>query len=131
MEDKSFIAAINSIINDTKENTKVHITFNNLLPNEIKLASLVEITIFRIIQESITNSIRHGQADQIDINIKQDNHTLQLNITDNGIGCTNIKKGYGIQGIRERIETLHGSTEFSSSQGKGFKTKISIPYGGE
>jgi signal transduction histidine kinase len=126
MEDKSFFASILSIINDTMENTKVHITLNNLLPQDLKLSSNIEIALFRVIQESITNSIRHGQAGEIQIDIKKDNNVLKLNIADNGKGCANIKKGFGIQGIRERIESLNGSAEFSSTQGKGFITTISI-----
>jgi signal transduction histidine kinase len=130
MEEKSFIASITSIINETMENTKVQITLNNLLPKDIKLPSQLEIALFRVIQESITNSIRHGQADRIEIDIKKDNNLLQLCIVDEGTGCTNIRKGYGIQGIKERIENLNGSVEFSSSQGKGFKTKVLIPCEG-
>lgn len=128
MEDKSFLSSITSVINDTMENTNVHITFNYSLPPDLKIASQIEIAIFRVIQESITNSIRHGQADEIGITIILDNDKLQLNIEDNGAGCASIKKGYGIQGIRERIESLNGSLGFSSSYGKGFKTMVSIPY---
>jgi signal transduction histidine kinase len=115
------------MINETMENTNVHITLNNLLSQDIKLSSQIEIALFRVIQESITNSIRHGQAGEIQIDLKQEHNMLQLCITNNGMGCANIKMGYGMQGIRERIESLNGNVEFSSSQGKGFKTKVSIP----
>ncbi|MDF2890529.1 MAG: conserved rane protein of unknown function [Clostridia bacterium] len=127
MEEKSFFASIISMINETMENTSVHITLNNLLSQDIKLSSQIEIALFRVIQESITNSIRHGQAGEIQIDLKQEHNMLQLCIANNGMGCTNIKMGYGMQGIRERIESLKGNVEFSSSQGKGFKTKVSIP----
>ncbi|MDF2530533.1 MAG: conserved rane protein of unknown function [Clostridia bacterium] len=127
MEEKSFFASIISMINETMENTNVHITLNNLLSQDIKLSSQIEIALFRVIQESITNSIRHGQAGEIQIDLKQEHNMLQLCITNNGMGCANIKMGYGMQGIRERIESLNGNVEFSSSQGKGFKTKVSIP----
>jgi signal transduction histidine kinase len=126
MEEKSFFDSIISIINETMENTNVHITLNDLLSTDIKIPSHMEVALFRVIQESITNSIRHGQAHEIKINIKKDKDMLRLCIVDNGIGCTNIKKGYGMQGIQERIESLHGSVEFSSLQGKGFKTEVSI-----
>lgn len=128
MEDKSFFASITSIIEDTMKNTNVHITFNNSLPQDLKLGSQIEIAMFRVIQESITNSIRHGLAGEIEITIKQENNKLHLYIDDNGKGCTNIKKGYGMQGMRERIESLNGSVSFSGSLGKGFKTTVSIPY---
>lgn len=128
MEEKSFFASITSIINETMENTKVNIILNNFLTEDTKLSSQVEVAMFRIIQESITNSIRHGEASEIEIAINMDDNMLQLCIVDNGIGCSNIKKGYGMQGIRERIESLNGSVAFLSSQGKGFKTMVSIPY---
>lgn len=128
MEDKSFVDSIISIINDTMENTKVHISLNNSLPHDINLPSQIEIAIFRAIQESITNSVRHGQAGEIQISLKLDNNMVQLSIEDNGKGCINIKKGYGIQGIGERIESLNGNARFSSSKNKGFKTEVSIPY---
>ncbi len=128
MEDKSFSASINFIINETMENTNVHIVFNNSISENIALTSQVEVALFRAIQESITNSIRHGQASEIQIHMDLDKEILKLNILDNGKGCSNIKKGYGIQGMRERIEGLNGSVEFSSFQNKGFKTKILIPY---
>lgn len=130
MEDKSFFASILSIINVTMENTKVHINLNNVLPQDLKLASPIEIAIFRVIQESITNSLRHGQATKIEITLEENNNRLQLYIVDNGTGCTTIKRGYGMQGIRERVESLKGSAEFSSSYGQGFKTKVAIPYEG-
>jgi signal transduction histidine kinase len=130
MEDKSFFASILSIINDTMENTKVHITLNNFLPQDIKRSSQIEVALFRVIQESITNSIRHGQATEIEVTLKEDSNRLEVLIVDNGIGCSTIKKGYGIQGIGERIESLKGSAEFSSSHGKGFKTEVSIPQEG-
>ena len=128
MEDKSFFASITSIINETMENTKVNIAINNFLPEDLLLTSQIEVAMFRVIQESITNSIRHGQAGEIEITLQKGDNKLQLCIVDNGIGCTNIKKGYGMQGIRERIENLDGSVEFSSPQCKGFKTSVSIPY---
>ncbi|MDF2591132.1 MAG: conserved rane protein of unknown function [Clostridia bacterium] len=128
MEDKSFFASITSIINETMDNTKVNIALNNLLPDDILLSSQIEVALFRVMQESITNAIRHGQASEIQIDIRKEENTLQLHMKDNGIGCANIKKGYGMQGIRERIESINGTVEFSSSQGKGFKTMITIPY---
>lgn len=127
MEEKSFFSSINAIINETMENAKAKVTLNNLLYKEIKLESQVEITLFRIIQESITNSIRHGQASEIEINMEMQDNIFNLNIIDNGKGCSSLKKGYGTQGIQERVESLKGTVEFSSSKGKGFKTNVLIP----
>ncbi len=128
MEDKTFLASIESIIQDAMENTKIHITLSNLLPEDISLPSHIEVALFRIVQESITNSIRHGQAGEIEIALKQEDNMLVLHITDDGMGCANIKKGYGLGSITERAEGLNGSAEFSSQSGNGFKTKVILPY---
>lgn len=128
MEDKSFVDSIISSINGIMENTKVHVTLNNSLPNDLKLPSSIEVALFRVIQESITNSIRHGRSSEIEISIKLENNTVELDIEDNGTGCANIKKGYGIRGISERIEDLGGDARFSSTNGSGFKTNVYIPY---
>lgn len=127
MEEKSFLASINSIINEVIENTRVEITLNNLLPKEMKLTSQIEIALFRVIQESITNSIRHGHATKIEIYMEKQKYSMELRICDNGLGCSNMKKGYGTKGIQERIEDVKGIVEFSSSRGAGFKTIVSIP----
>ncbi len=127
MEDKTFLASISSLINETTENTKVHISLTCSLSSDIKFPSQVEIALFRAIQESITNSIRHGQPSEISISVKHDNNMVQVSIEDNGLGCSSIKKGYGMRGIRERIESLNGKVVFSSVYGRGFKTAILIP----
>lgn len=126
MEERSFFDSIISIINETMENTNVHITLNDLLSTDIKIPTHMEVPLFRVIQESITNSIRHGHANEIKITIEKDKDMLRLCIVDNGIGCTNVKKGYGIRGIQERIESLNGRVDFLSFQDKGFKTEVSI-----
>jgi signal transduction histidine kinase len=128
MENKSFIASIVSIINETMESTKVQISLHNFLTPDIKLPSQIEIALFRTLQESITNSIRHGQATDIEITIEQKSNQLSLSIEDNGMGCINIKKGYGMKGIMERIDSLNGKVEFSNTEDKGFKTRVCIPY---
>lgn len=127
MEDKSLIASIDSLISETYENTKVNINFRNSLGHDAKLASQAEVALFRAVQESVTNAIRHGQADKIDITLERDRDAIRLSVEDNGAGCANIKKGYGLKGMRERIEGLEGSVGFSSEHGRGFRTEISIP----
>jgi signal transduction histidine kinase len=128
MEGISFFESIMAIVQNTMDNTRVNIVLDNALPTDIKLTSRTEIVVFRVIQESITNSIRHGHAGEIRICISKDNNRLQLTVKDNGTGCTNIKKGYGMQGIRERVGDLGGVVEFSSIPGKGFTTAATIPY---
>ncbi len=127
MENKSLIASIDSLISEAAENTKVSINFINSLGHDAKLASQAEVALFRAVQESVTNSIRHGHAEKIDITLERDGDAIRLSVEDNGAGCVNIKKGYGLKGMRERVESLEGSVGFLSEPGRGFKTEITIP----
>ena len=129
MEDKSLLASVTTITNEVMENTGVNITVNSSLPLELELSTAMEVAIFRAIQESITNSIRHGHATDIIVRITQLNGSIEVIVEDNGLGCTNIKAGYGLKGIRERINALNGRAEFTSSSQNGFKTIINIPIG--
>lgn len=130
MESKSFSASILSLIHEVAERTKVQIAYHNDLPETLALSSQAEIALFRAIQESITNSIRHGEATEIQIDIRLAENELHLSISDNGKGCSHIKKGYGTRGIQERIESLKGKAVFSSMDKNGFQTKILLPTGG-
>ncbi len=84
-----------------------------------------EDALFRVVQESITNSIRHGAASWISIHFYIEDDNLMLKIEDNGFGASNIQPGYGLTQMRERIAAIHGSIRFDGSN--GFITFIQVP----
>lgn len=90
-----------------------------------------EDVIYRIVQESITNSIRHGHADQIKIEIRRVYNKLQICIADNGIGCEEVKKGFGLHHMEERIQMLQGSLEYESKNGFTVRVELPIRWGQE
>ena len=77
-------------------------------------------TIYTIIKESITNSVKHGKGDKIHIELEV-NDEIILMIKDNGIGCDNIIKGNGLMGIEERVNKFNGGTSYISKKGEGFE----------
>lgn len=95
----------------------------------IDLDVIQEDTIFRIIQESMTNSVRHGHASKMSIRfMSEDNNIIVLH--DNGIGFDDLQIGYGLKQMRERVSILGGSIHFENRE--GFYTKIVFPkIGGE
>lgn len=95
----------------------------------IDLDVIQEDTIFRIIQESMTNSVRHGHASKMSIHfMSEDNNIIVLQ--DNGIGFDDLQIGYGLKQMRERVSILGGSIHFKNRE--GFYTKIVFPkIGGE
>lgn len=84
-----------------------------------------EDALFRVVQESITNSIRHGAASIISIHFYVEKQNLMLKIDDNGFGASNIQPGYGLTQMKERIAAIHGSICFDGSD--GFITVIQVP----
>ena len=84
-----------------------------------------ENIIYRIVQESITNSIRHGKAQKILVHIGRKENMLKIHIEDNGIGCGNVKKGFGLHHMEERLNELQGSLEYSGE--KGFVVEAQVP----
>ena len=85
----------------------------------------IEDILFRVIQESITNSIRHGLATVVDIDIYRENNLLCLKIKDNGKGCKAINYGFGLKQMVERVSQIRGDINFYSEN--GFTTEIKIP----
>lgn len=90
-----------------------------------------EDVIYRIVQECITNSIRHGNAKQIQIHIDREYNILKICIRDNGTGCKNVKMGFGLHHMEERLALLKGSLAYSGENGFMVKAEIPIRWGVE
>ncbi|MFZ5986843.1 MAG: sensor histidine kinase [Bacillota bacterium] len=93
---------------------------------QYKLSPAVETVIYKNIQEALTNSVRHGKASIINIELKYFDDKIELIISDNGIGCDKIFIGMGISGMEERARILGGKVEFHSLNGFVVKTVIPI-----
>ena len=86
-----------------------------------------ELTVYRMIQESLTNSIRHGKADRIVVVIYFSPANISIEIQDNGSGADAIVEHFGLSHMKEQIAILGGSIEHQTNQGEGFYTKAFIP----
>ncbi|MCX7747074.1 MAG: sensor histidine kinase [Clostridia bacterium] len=84
--------------------------------------------IYRVCQEAITNSIRHGKAREISVVLNLGD-IIKLLICDDGVGCKDVKKGSGLTGIEERIKELGGEVHYGSNNHKGFNIYAEIRSG--
>jgi two-component system sensor histidine kinase UhpB len=113
--------------------TNPDVTFNlNLSGNLNKLGESLNINFYRIIQESVTNALRHAKASQLDINLSESKTgDLVLSIKDNGVGMATLNvdqtQHFGLLGMRERTQALHGKFNVDSAIGKGTSITVSIP----
>ncbi len=104
------------------------VTDLELIGTPCDLDEKIELTLFRAAQESLTNVRRHARASRVDIKIDFSNQgEVRLDIVDNGIGATRLDEGFGLLGMKERIQTLGGDIKVVTSKGKGFRLQISVP----
>ena len=89
------------------------------------------IGVFRVVQEALTNVMRHAKASRVQIRLALQNDCLQISIADNGVGMKQNKetslKSLGIVGMKERISRIHGEFNFISELGKGTRLEITVP----
>ncbi len=90
-----------------------------------------ENIIYRIVQECITNSIRHGKAKKIQIQIDREYQILKISIKDNGVGCSDVKKGFGLHHMKERLDLLGGSLSYHGEEGFAVEAQLPIRWGTE
>jgi two-component system sensor histidine kinase UhpB len=89
----------------------------------------IAITAYRVVQESLTNIARYANAKRITIGVFEEANTLVLMIEDDGVGFdqNEVARGFGLQGMRERIEGLSGEFELDSAVGMGTRIVVRLP----
>lgn len=92
------------------------------------------VTLYRIVQESLTNAVRHGDAQQIDITIRTDGNDIHLQVADDGRGPSPAERseprragGFGLLGMEERVLALGGSLQISARQPAGTLIDVRLP----
>ena len=99
---------------------------------KLLLAQDEEVTVYRIVQEGMTNAIRHGKATQINLIIDRKDRNLRVRIFDNGVGMQGKKTGFGLNYMKERVELLKGSLRYGNREdgSRGFFLEAEIPVRG-
>ena len=124
LERYSLKEALDMMIMDYQKLTDVTILYLCHLPL-VNLNADEEEIVYRVVQEGMTNSVRHGHATKIYVSIAQADNNLIIIIEDNGQGCKNVKPGFGIHHLTERIDLLQGRIRYYGD--KGFELIVEIP----
>ncbi len=93
--------------------TAIDLKIEGTMPDNQKIFN----AIYHILQEAMTNAVRHGKASEISAEINYLDDVVRFVIRDNGRGTDDIAEGYGMRGIRERVKELNGDVEFKSENG--------------
>lgn len=123
----SHLQAVATLISAFGESTGIEVAFHTFdLPES--LGEEYEWLIFRVIQEALTNTFRHGQANKVFITLRLKNKLLSIAIRDNGVGAGPVSLGCGLAGIQERVKALGGRFEIETAPGEGFGIKILLNW---
>lgn len=107
------------------ESCRCELKIEGELPNNMNEA--LRVTVYRLVQECLTNVTRHAEATQVTVNLKIKNQ-LDISVNDNGKGFdANNLTGFGLLGMRERVEGLGGTLVFDTNQTAGTRVLARLP----
>ncbi len=129
------LTSLKELISQVQANSLLEIEF-------IQAGNIAEWTmeeskiLYRILQESLTNILRHSYADSVIVNVTEIDEVVKLTINDNGIYTGNkpLEYGFGLNGMIKRCQSVGGNCFFSLNEPKGLRVEATIPIqknGGE
>lgn len=120
--------SLNDLIENVLLTQQFSIDLQYNVPKEKELDDKLKMTIFRIVQEQLNNTIKHAAASQVFISILQKDRLLQVTIADDGKGFNTNKKrkGIGITNIISRTELFNGRVKIESAPGHGCRMQVSF-----
>lgn len=128
LDKNGFAEQISDLIQKTFQGYEIQCETLFLLNSEIDLQ--LACSIFRLIQESLSNIIKHAKADKVTVSIRENDKKICLTVTDNGRGFlkSRVSRGsLGISGMKKRTEELCGKFEINTGRNRGTTVRIELP----
>jgi signal transduction histidine kinase len=96
------------------------------------LPRAIDLSAYRIVQEGLTNVLKHSRATNADVTVRYSPDEVQLEVRDDGVGTsTGDGRGHGLVGIRERVKIYGGEMTAGSANGGGFVLSTRLPLGAD
>lgn len=127
VEEMGAAEAVRRLVEDTGRACGVRVILDSAL-DRAPLQRDEADTVYRIVQESMTNAVKHGHADEIRVRIKLEGRWLVVIVHDNGSGCADCTKGFGLRHMEKRVELLGGSLRVKSFQGFTVVARLNIRW---
>jgi len=128
LDGKGLEQGLQELIRELKVKVPIEIQFE--MDPDVHLLKGVENHLFRIVQEAISNTLRHAKAERLEIRLHRRGDTVRMTLRDDGIGFEmdeSKKTSYGLSNMQERIEETGGSIQFITAPGKGTRIEITVP----
>lgn len=131
MADNELIPALSILSKNISSFSKIEVDFFHFIPVEDELDDKLELNVFRIIQETMANVVKHSQASTASISLTKSGDLLNIIVEDNGVGFNKNKiedkESFGLQSIKQRVTYLKGEFTIDSTEGNGTTLIIDIP----
>ncbi|MEW6239793.1 MAG: sensor histidine kinase [Chloroflexota bacterium] len=128
VENRPLEEAIAELV-DESNTTGIAAEFH-LVGNSRPIGSKSALALYRAAQEGLTNVRKHAQASRADVTLDfSQPEQIRLTVSDNGVGASDTSQGFGLVGIRERVQLLGGEFKVETEIGKGFRLEVLIPIG--
>lgn len=122
----TLMQSLQKLVDDFQTFSKVKVRLR-MFGEAYSISKQAKMTLYRCLQESITNAIRHGQASKIVITLHYEEKLIRLEVQDNGLGTEDLKAGFGMNAMKERASNLQGQVYFYSKPGEGTLVTCSLP----
>jgi len=107
----------------------VNVSLEVELPESESLSPIRSDHVLAIVQEALSNVIRHSRASEVRISARKSDGELKVTIKDNGVGLpAEIQAGYGLRNMRDRARLLGGKIDIRNNNGRGTLVELSIPW---
>lgn len=129
LEGKRLAQGLRDLIAELQAKVQVEIALE--MDEELQLQKGIEDHLFRIVQEALSNALRHSRASRLEIRLFVASDSIRLAVRDNGVGFDpdEVKHAsYGLVSIRERVNELGGSLNIVTAPGRGTRLEIRIPF---
>jgi signal transduction histidine kinase len=130
LDDFGLVPALERLIEGFAEQSEIRVVFHSAL-GELRLPSEVESTLYRVVQESLTNIVKHADAHNISVSLARRESTVAAVIEDDGAGFDQRavrEESVGLIGMRERLALLDGRLEIESRPGAGTTVVAEVPF---
>lgn len=131
LDESGVVGAIQYLIEERQQLVATQIHFVHQVRFQ-RLPRPMESTIFRIVQEGLTNALRHSRSDRVEIRLTQPNDSVRIEVEDWGTGFDPnqaVHDHYGLEGIRERAQSFGGQASIQSIPGQGTCVRVELPIG--
>jgi two-component system sensor histidine kinase DegS len=135
LDDLGLTAALGGLASDFAERSGVLVE-SNLATPEARLPPPVEIVLYRVAQEALSNVAKHAHAEHVRLRLALADGLVRLTIADDGRGFetgnrqSSRESGLGLLGMEERVQALHGRLEIRSAAGEGTTVSVELPRTG-